>query len=99
MDAATSVLSTASDPSIPPSHGRCLFFELPAESRNAIYEYALTSKDGLVCRSEDNKLFTYHALRNGEPDNTDFNQLQFVSRQLHAEIKGMVLSPRHYLQV
>jgi hypothetical protein len=79
------------DPSIPPSDGRCLFFKLPAELRNEIYEYALTADDGLVCRSQDNKHFTYHALRDGGVEDTEFNQIHYVCRQLHTETKGLVL--------
>jgi hypothetical protein len=79
------------DPSIPPSNSRCLFFKLPAELRNEIYEYALTADDGLVCRSQDNKHFTYHALRDGGVEDTEFNQIHYVCRQLQTETKGLVL--------
>ena len=85
MHPATSVPFTTSHPSIPPSDGRCQFFELPAKLRNEVYEYALTTKDGMMCKLEDNKHFTYHALQDGESKNAEVNQLRYVCRQLRAD--------------
>jgi hypothetical protein len=82
----------------------CHFSQLPGELRNKVYEYALTEENGLIFQIENNvgilrsgtvttevapECAHMNPSPHAQPYTASANQLQYVSRQLRAETKGL----------
>ncbi|KAF2791654.1 hypothetical protein K505DRAFT_363610 [Melanomma pulvis-pyrius CBS 109.77] len=94
------------NPSKPPKDGACLFMDmLPGELRNRIYEYALSWPDGVTYHVDDGNHQLCVPVRarqakngngkSGKHESVDklceANNLQYVSKQIRSEIKGLIL--------
>jgi hypothetical protein len=76
--------------------------DLPGEIRNTIFEYVLSDAHGLLlwidpagtprlCRrlSRERSLMAYRFSSRADASRVEFNQLQYVSRQIWAEVHGL----------
>ncbi|KAF2244822.1 hypothetical protein BU26DRAFT_553930 [Trematosphaeria pertusa] len=90
-------MSDHGDLAVQPTTGECHLMRLPGEIRNIIYEYALTEPDGLTYRNSE---FCAARLVAHEPgdaglnsgtrlDYVEANQLQYVSREMRRETRGL----------
>ncbi|KAF2711274.1 hypothetical protein K504DRAFT_489183 [Pleomassaria siparia CBS 279.74] len=87
------------DPTTPPTDGHCVFFDLPQELRDTIYEFAFTEENGLFTqrRAMPKGVIKLWASREDacyQETNTseqEQDQLRFVCRQLHRETAGLGL--------
>ncbi|KAF2650528.1 hypothetical protein K491DRAFT_682932 [Lophiostoma macrostomum CBS 122681] len=74
------------DPSSPPKLGRCVFFSLPPELRNSVYEFTFTEASGLVYGSDKvTSRSKFFATADQQKTGHEANQLKFVCRQLYCE--------------
>ncbi|KAF2031028.1 hypothetical protein EK21DRAFT_111270 [Setomelanomma holmii] len=88
-------IKTSTSPSIepftPPAGGRCLILALPRELRDHVYEYALTDDYCLTAAMVAVDVFELQGSSSSLSPYRDFNQLQYVSRQIRSEIRGLTL--------
>jgi hypothetical protein len=78
------------------------FLDLPGEIRNLIFEHALSDSHGLLLwvdpagtprlcrqRSRERSLMAYVFSSRADASRVEFNQLQYVSRQIWTEAHGL----------